>query len=243
MLVKNLIRKSATFLTAIAVWSAFSLIAIAAPVETMGEINVNGQVTVNGQRAVSNSTIISGNTIVTGANSTATVNLGKNGRVELFPDTNFTLKFSNNSMIGTLNAGKVRILNSPGVATSVATRNATVVADAGQANTFGVDVGCADEARCTQTYVDTKVGLVSLRSGSTDKQVAAGADATFGNPSQVGCKPCLRGTSLKVPIAGYPWMPWILIPPLAILPPIAFYYDGTEPPCSINCEVSVSSKR
>ncbi len=242
MLVKNLIRKSATFLTAIAVWSAFSLIAIAAPVETMGEINVNGQVTVNGQGAVSNSTIISGNTIVTGANSTATINLGKNGRVELLPDTNFTLKFSNNSIIGTLNAGKVRILNSPGVATSVATRNATVVADAGQANTFGVDVGCADEARCTQTYVDTTVGLVSLRSGSTDKQVAAGADATFGNPSQVGCKPCLRpGSKISVPIAGNPWLPWFIIPPLAIIPP--FFIGDPEPPCFINCEVTVSSNR
>ncbi len=147
MLGKNLIRKSITFFTAVAVWSAFSMTALAAPIDTMGEITVNGQVSVNGQPTVSNSTITSGNTIVTGANSTATVNLGKSGWVELLPDTNFTLKFSNNSIVGTLNSGKVRILNSAGIATSVATRNATVVADAGQANTFGVDVGCADEAR------------------------------------------------------------------------------------------------
>lgn len=203
MLGKNLIRKSVTFLTAIAVWSAFSMTAIAVPGDIMGEIIVSGQVTVNGQPAVSNSTITSGSTIVTGANSTATINLGKNGRVELLPDTNFTLKFSKNSIIGTLDAGKVRVSNAPGIATSVTTRNATVVADAGQANVFGVDVGCADEARCTQTYVDTTTGLVSLRSGSTDKQVAAGADATFGNPSQTGCPPCLRpGSGISVPVAG-----------------------------------------
>ncbi len=203
MLGKNLIRKSITFLTMVAVWSVFSMTAIAAPNDTMGEIIVNGQVTVNGQTAVSNSTITSGNTIVTGANSTATINLGKNGRVELLSDTNFTLKFSNNSIVGTLNAGKVRISNAPGIATSVSTRNSTVVADAGQANVFGVDVGCSDEARCTQTYVETTTGLVSLRSGSTDKQVAAGTDAAFGNPSQTGCKPCLRpGSNASVPVAG-----------------------------------------
>lgn len=211
MLGKNLIRKSVTFLTAVAVWSAFSMTAFAAPDDIMGEITVSGQVTVNGQTAVSNSTIISGSTIVTGANSTATINLGKNGRVELLPDTNFTLKFSKNSITGTLDAGKVRISNAAGIATSVTTRNSTIVADAGQADIFGVDVGCADEARCTQTYVETTTGLVSLRSGSTDKQVAAGTDATFGNPSQTGCKPCLRpGSGISVPVAGFAALPLLL---------------------------------
>ncbi len=203
MLGINLIRKSITFLTAVAVWSVFSMTAFASPDATMGEITVSGQVAVNGQAAVSNSTITSGNNIVTGANSTATINLGKIGRVELLSDTNFTLKFSNNSIVGTLNSGKVRISNSAGIATSVTTRNATVVADAGQANVFGVDVGCADEARCTQTYAETTTGLISIRNGSNDKQVAAGADATVGNPSQTGCKPCLRpGSGTSVPVAG-----------------------------------------
>lgn len=203
MLGKNLIKKSITFLTLIAVWSVFSMTAIAAPGDTMGEITVTGQVTVNGQSAVSNSTVASGSSIVTGANSTAMINLGKNGRVELLSDTNFNLKFTSNSIIGMLSAGKVRITNGAGVATSVNTRNATVIADAGQSNVFGVDVGCSDEVRCTQTYVETISGLVSLRSGATDKQVVAGTDATFGNPSQTGCKPCLRpGVDVPLPVAG-----------------------------------------
>ena len=203
MLGKNMIRKSVTFLTAIAVWSVFSMAALAAPADTMGEITVNGQVSVNGQSAVSNSTITSGSTIVTGENSSAVINLGKNGRVEVLSDTTVTLNFNNNSIVGTLSSGKVRVSNAPGIATSITTKNATVVADAGQANTFGVDVGCADEARCTQTYVETTTGLVSLRSGSTDKQVAAGTDATYGNPSQTGCKPCLRpGAGAPIPTVG-----------------------------------------
>lgn len=245
MLGKNLIRKSFTFLTAFAVWSAFSMIAIAAPGDTMGEITVSGQVSVNGQPAISNSTITSGNTIVTGANSTATINLGKNGRVEILSDSNFTLRFSNNSIVGSLNAGKVRISNAPGVATSVSTRNSTVVADAGQANVFGVDVGCSDEARCTQTYVETTSGLVSLRSGSTDKQVAAGTDATFGNPSQTGCKPCLRpGTGIAAPIAGIGFgIPLLLAAAAGTGTAIFFGNQDDVPPFDTPPPIVVSASR
>lgn len=203
MLGKIFIRKSLTLLSALAVWSAFSMNIIAAPNDTMGEITVSGQVTVNGQSVISNTTLTSGSTITTGTNSSATVNLGKNGRVEILSDTSVTLNFSDNSIVGTLSSGKVRVSNASGIATSITTKNATVVADTTQANTFGVDVGCSDEARCTQTYVETTAGLVSLRSGSTDKQVAAGTDATYGNPSQTGCKPCLRpGVGAPIPVAG-----------------------------------------
>ena len=203
MLGKNLIFRSITLLTAVAVWSAFSMIALAASNDVMGEITVTGQVTVNGQSVVSNSTLTSGSTIVTGTNSSAIINLGKNGRVEILSDSSMTLKFTDNSIVGMLTAGKVRVANAVGVGTSVITRNATVIADAGQANTFGVDVGCADEDRCTQTYVETTTGLVTLRNGTTDKQVAAGTDATYGNPSQTGCKPCLRpGSATPVVTAG-----------------------------------------
>ena len=203
MLGKNIIHKSLTFLTAIAVWSAFSMTAIAAPGDVMGEITATGQVTVNGQQVASNSTLTSGSTITTGTNSSATVNLGKNGRIEVLSDSSLTVKFTENSIVTMLMAGKVRVSNAAGIATTVTTRNSTVIADAGQANTFGVDVGCADEDRCAQTYVETTVGLVTLRSGTTDKQVAAGTDATYGNPSQTGCKPCLRpGSAAPVVTAG-----------------------------------------
>jgi hypothetical protein len=204
MLGKNIIRKSMTLLTAVAVWSALSMAALAAPGDVMGEITVNGEVTVNGQSVVSNTTLTTGSSVMTGANSSATINLGKNGRVEVLSDSSLTLRFTDNSIVGMLMAGKVRVSNAAGIATTVTTRNSTVIGDAGQANTFGVDVGCADEDRCTQTYVETTTGLVTLRSGNTDKQVAAGTDATYGNPSQTGCKPCVRpGTAAPVVTAGF----------------------------------------
>ena len=203
MLNKISIRKSITLLTLVAVWCVFSMSVMAAPNDVMGEITVNGQVSVNGQAVASNSTITSGSTIVTGTNSTAIISLGKNGRVEILSDSSITLKFTGNSIVAMLTAGKILTSNSAGVATTVTTRNTTVIADAGQVNNFSVDVGCSDEVRCTQTYVETTAGLVTLRNGSTDKQVAAGTSATYGNPSQTGCKPCMRpGGGAPVAVAG-----------------------------------------
>lgn len=210
MLGKKIVHKSLTLLTAVAVWCVFSTIGVVAQsTNVMGEISVTGQVSVNGQTAVSNSTLVSGSTIVTGSNSSATVSLGKNGRVELLSDTTVTLKFTDNSIVGMLSAGKVRVSNASGIGTTVTTKNATVIADTGQANTFTVDVGCGTDEKCSQTFVETMTGLVMLRSGSTDKQVAAGTDAVAGNPSQTGCQPCARPGSAPPVAIGGPW--WLLL--------------------------------
>jgi hypothetical protein len=203
MLGTSMIRKSITFFTAVAVLCVYSMTVLAAPNDGMGEITVSGTVTVNGQPVVSSTTITSGSTIITGTNSSAIINLGGNGRVEILSDSTLSLTFNANSIVGSLDSGKIRVSNKAGIATSFTTKNSTVIADAGQSNTFSIDVGCGDSARCTQTFVETTTGLVTLRSGSTDKQVAAGTDASIGNPSQTGCQPCLRpGGGAPVAIAG-----------------------------------------
>lgn len=193
---RNWIRKSITLLATFAVWSVTSMVALAAPTDATGVINVTGQVTVNGQPAVSNSTLVSGSTVATGADSTAVVSLGKTGRIELLADSTMTLKFTDTSIIGMMQAGKARVTNAAGVATTITTKDATILADTGQANTFAVEI------ECSHTHVDTLSGLVTMRSGTTDKQIAAGTDAVAGNLSQTGCKPCLRpGTVVPVPVA------------------------------------------
>lgn len=201
MLGKNRIRKITTLFTVAAVWSVYSMVAFAIPSFIGGEITVTGTVTVNGQTAVSNSTITSGSTIVTAANSNAVISLGKSGRVEVLANSSMTLSFSDSSIIGTVNEGKARFANAAGVATTVTTKHATTIADTGQANNFTVEV------ECSHTHVDTTSGLVTMREGTTDKQVAAGTSATAGNLSQTGCQPCLRpGSAPSVAVAGWPWL-------------------------------------
>lgn len=201
MLGKNTVRKFVTLMTVAAVWCVYSMVAFALPVDVAGEITVSGQVTVNGQPAVSNSTILSGAVITTASGSSAVVSLGKLGRVEIQADSNVTLRFSDNSIVAILSEGKTRVSNAAGVATTVTTKDATVIADVSQANNFLVEV------ECSHTHVDTTAGIVTMREGSNDKQVVAGTSATAGNLAQTGCKPCLRPDSAPNPnIAGFPWL-------------------------------------
>jgi hypothetical protein len=201
MLGKNTFHKFVTLSTIAAVWCVYSMVAFAMPVDQTGEITVSGQVTVNGQTAISNSTILSGAVIAAGANSNAVVSLGKLGRVEVLADSNVTLIFSAGSVVATLSEGQTRVSTSAGVAATVTTKDTTVIADSSQADNFLVQV------ECSHTHVDTTTGLVTMKIGSSDKQVVAGTSATAGNLVQKGCVPCLRPNSTPGPaIAGLPWL-------------------------------------
>lgn len=203
MLGKNSFRKFITLTTLVAVWTVYSMVALAAPNGSTAEISVTGQVTVNGQSAVSNSTVISGSTIVTGTDSTATVSIGKTGRVELSGDSNLTLQFSDNSITGVLSSGKVRVTNGAGVAATITSKDTVAIADASQSDTFVVEV------ECSHTHVDTAAGIVTMREGSNDKQIVAGTSGTAGNLSQTGCQPCLRPNSAPPVRFGGPW--WLVL--------------------------------
>ncbi len=200
MLDKNMIRKTTSLILTITVWCVYSMVAIAAPKDMKGEITVAGSVTVNGQAVVSNSSIDTGSTIVTGANSTATISLGKTGRIEVLANSSVTLRFSETSITAIVNGieGKMRVSDNAGIATTVTTKDGVSIADAGQANSFTVEV------ECSHTHLDTLSGLVTLRNGTSDKQVAAGTDATAGNLNQQGCKPCFRqkGPAGIMPVSG-----------------------------------------
>ncbi|MGH9948745.1 MAG: hypothetical protein ACRD6X_16345 [Pyrinomonadaceae bacterium] len=204
MLGKNSFRKITTTFTALAILCTYSMVALAIPKDVTAEITVSGQVSVNGQNAISNSTILSGSTIVTGANSSAVISLGKTGRVEVLADSNLVLNFSASGIVGMLSSGKVRVSNAPGVAATVTTKDATVIADAGQADSFLVEV------ECSHSHVDATTGLVTLREGTADRQVAAGTSATAGNLSQTGCKPCLRPDSAPALKVGGLWV-WLAV--------------------------------
>ena len=203
MLRKNIVRKIVTASTLTAVWCVFSMVVLAVPPATKGEITVTGQVTVNGQPAVSNSTVMSDATITTGAKSIAVVSLGKTGRVEILADSSLTLRFTDTSIVTILSEGKARVSNSAGVATTVTTKNATFIGDAGQANNFMVEV------ECSHSHIDTTAGVVTMREGSNDKQVVAGTTAVAGNLAQTGCKPCLRPNSTPGPAVSN--LPWLLL--------------------------------
>jgi len=203
MLGKNSFRKIITLTNLVAVLTVYSMVALAAPNGSTAEISVTGQVTVNGQAAVSNSTVLTGSTIVTGADSTATISIGKTGRLELSGGSNLTLQFSDNSITGVLSSGKVRVTNGAGVAATITSKDTVAIADAGQSDTFVVEV------ECSHTHVDTAAGIVTMREGTNDKQIVAGTGGVAGNLSQTGCQPCLRPNSAPPVAFGGPW--WLVL--------------------------------
>lgn len=191
MLNRNLLRKAFASCLLATVWCVSSMVTLAAVdggQVSGASITVSGTVTVNDRGAISNSTLISGSTVTTGdsANSIATVDMGKLGRVELLSQSSLVLKFDENGIYGTLLVGKVRVMNMSGVTATIATKEGIVLADTKQANTFTV------ETECGRTVANATVGSAILRAAGQDRQVAAGTEAVAGSLQQAGCRACLR---------------------------------------------------
>lgn len=154
-----------------------SMVALASPAQDAkmsGELTASGSVMVDGAKAISGATIFTDSTISTGEKSSAIVTLPKLGRVELLPNTSMKVSFTEASLNGTLDSGRLIVTTNQGAAANVTTKDTLVSAENTQAANFTVDVECGN------TNVQTRAGLVSLREGASAKQVAAGQDATAG---------------------------------------------------------------
>jgi len=93
------------------------MVALAAPGQPAGVLTVSGRstspdaaVTVNGEPAKSGRTIFSSGVITTPEGLTATLDLGKAGRLQLEPGTTFTLNLNDDKVGGQLTSGNVSVL-------------------------------------------------------------------------------------------------------------------------------------
>ena len=117
--IKRLGMKVVSFGLLMAIFTTFSMVSLAASNAPVGELMVVGNasadsasVTVNGEPAQSGRTIFSPSTIKTSENAGAVVNLGKAGKIELGPNSSFTLSSDSNKVGGDLMAGTITVLNS-----------------------------------------------------------------------------------------------------------------------------------
>src|SRR5262245_11506291 len=171
-------RKFIALCVAVAVLSVYSMVVLAAPgAKASGELSVNGQVTVNGQKVISGGTLFSDSTISTAEQSTASVSLGKMGRVELSPNSNLRLTFTDKSINAMLETGTAHVSTLVGVSVNLTTKDGTIVVDGSQATSFTVN------ATHGRTSISTESGLAELHSGASVKKIAAGESAMAGMPS------------------------------------------------------------
>jgi hypothetical protein len=132
------------------------------------EIAVTGQgqssekpfVVVNGENAFTGRTFFSDGNISTTSTSSATLSLGKLGRVELAPSSSIQLSFSDGKIVGNLSNGTVSIASAQGVAVKINTPHDSVVSEGTAAGRFMVSV-LGD-----QTEVAVKSGTVRYKNGA-----------------------------------------------------------------------------
>src|SRR4026208_815681 len=178
MISKTWSRKSIATAVAVAVFSAYSMVVVAAPGATAaGGLSGAGPVTVNGHKVISGGTVFSDSTISTAAQSSASVNISKVGRVELAPNSNLRLSFADNSITAMLETGSAQVSTLAGTTVNLTTKDGTVLVDGTQATTFTVS------ASRGRTPVATLSGIAQFKTGGTSKQVAAGESATAGTPN------------------------------------------------------------
>lgn len=129
--------------------------------------NENGEkpfVLINDDRAFSGRTFISNGTISTTETSSATISLGKLGRVDLAPASTLNLSFSDGRIAGVLSKGTVNVSNTDGVAVAISTPGDTVTNEEASASQFSVTVVG------TETGVNVENGRVRSNNGSIPKQ-------------------------------------------------------------------------
>lgn len=174
-------RKFVALFVAVAVLSVYSMVVLAAPgAKASGELSVTGEVTVNGQKVISGGTLFSDSTISTAKDSSASVSINKLGRIDLAPNSNLRLTFTDKGINGMLETGSAHVSTLNGITVNMTTKDGTVVVDGSQATAFTVN------ASHGRTSVSTETGLAQLRSGGTVKQIAAGESGMAGMPSPQG---------------------------------------------------------
>jgi hypothetical protein len=155
-------------------FGATSALAQSAPAKSAGELSVVGAATINGTPAISGATVFSDSRIKTSRNGAATINLGKSGRVELGPDSEMTLRFSDGMVGGNLVAGRAVVSAPAGVAVSVATNDGVAASDGRQPSSLTVDVSCGN------TRVASSRSEARVTAGSKVETVAAGQEVAVG---------------------------------------------------------------
>ncbi|MGH9834045.1 MAG: hypothetical protein ACREBD_02930 [Blastocatellia bacterium] len=170
-------RKALTVAVMLAVGGFYSLMttsALAQAAKAAGELSVTGSVMINGTQAISGATVFSDSKVKTSRSSGATINLGKLGRVQLGPESEMALRFSEGNIGGNLMAGRAVVSAPAGISINVATIEGVATADGKQAATLTIDVTCGN------TRVAASRSAAKVTSGSKVEYVAAGSEVAVG---------------------------------------------------------------
>ncbi len=142
--------------------------------KSAGELSVSGSVTINGTSAISGATVFSESRIRTAANSSAVINLGRLGRLQLGPESEMTVRFNDGTLGGSLSAGRA-VANAPaGVAVSILTADGVAAAGGGKSAAIAVDVTCGNTRVMAARSEATLTAAGRVETVNPGKEVSAG---------------------------------------------------------------------
>lgn len=115
MRISTLKKRALSLLLTLTIVACYSMVALAGETKLAGEIVVSGKrdavVTVNGEAVKSGRTVFSSSTIVTPPDATAFVNVRNVGKLKIAPDTTMVVSFDEDGISGSIEKGKMTVLN------------------------------------------------------------------------------------------------------------------------------------
>jgi fructose-specific component phosphotransferase system IIB-like protein len=162
--------------------------------QIVGQLIVSGTATVNDKKAITGTSVFSNSRIgvACAKGSTAIVNLGRLGRVELSPGAKLVLRFSDGIINGDLLEGKAVVSTPNGVKVAINTPDGVISSDGKAAAVTPVTtqrgVRCVPVAMSTSSTSTVGLSpgvLAALLIGAGGSAVAAAAVSTSENTSSV----------------------------------------------------------
>ena len=137
---KTLIRKALSLCLMVAIYASYSTVTLASTERIAGELLISGKnssVKVNGETAQSGRSIFTASTISTPENTSAIINLGKLGKLQLAPNTTANISFTDKGINGDLLSGKITVLGATDAVNIKTTEGKTVSLNTGESVTAG----------------------------------------------------------------------------------------------------------
>lgn len=167
------------FATALLLFLASSATQAQTDNKAIGEITAARQASINGTATRSSGmTVFSNSRIKTGDSGSATVSLGKRGRVELGAKTDLTLQYANAALGGNLLAGRLVLSVPAGIALALNTPKGTVQSDGLKATIISI------EASTEKMKVVAHLGEAKVVGNGKTEMVTSGEEVAIGSQTR-----------------------------------------------------------
>ena len=189
---------AAKFLSAVSIFSmlaVFSRHVFSQMEQATAQLNVTGGeaggkapfVTINGENSINDSRLMSPAAVMVPAATTAVINLGKAGQVELAPGTVANITFNGNSAVINLTGGRLRATSPADADFKVETADGIILTDKNQETVFIAEIIGGATGVSTETGI-AKVNGVPLKAGkvwTSDPKLKAKFLASMGKNKRI----------------------------------------------------------